>query len=398
MPRFKYDAVDNKGKSTTGEVIAADPRQAMVKIRELGIFPTQVGEVVQTPQQGLRRRISSADVAQLVRQLANLNAGGLPVHRSLVVLSEQTDSPALRAMLDDAKNEVRAGGSLSVALAKFPREFSPLAINMIRTGESTGTLDQSLTRLSDLMEKTVQRRSQIISALIYPALLICVAIAAVVFLMTFLVPKLGATFKDMQTELPLPTRALIACSTAVQSYWWLIIPILAAVGVWIFMMYKREGAGWFELVIARVPVARRVFERVVAARVARTLGTMLSGGVGILETIEIASTGSGSSRIGRKLEAVREQVREGVTLATALNNTGGFLPAIVHVSAVGEETGKLPELLLRLADSLDFDVDIAMRRFVSILEPVIIIVMGLMVGFIVLAMLLPIFSISQVVK
>jgi len=395
MPKFRYAALDTKGHSAEGEVVAADSRQALARVRELGYFPTDVAEVTQAPQREGRRRIPRADVSLAIRQLANLIGAGLPMHRSLVVLSEQTDNPALKALIEEARAEVRAGGSLSSALSRFPREFPPLAINLIHTGESTGSLGNSLERLAELMEKTIQRRAQITSALIYPALLTTVAIAAVIFLTTFLVPKLTLILRDLQTSLPLPTLILIRLGDAVKAGWWAVFPviILAVAGVW---YYSRRGRGmWWDRALRRVPVARRLVERIVTARFSRTLGSLLAGGVPILDSLEIAGTGAGSALVSDAIGHTREQVREGVPLAVALSQVGGFLPVLIHVSAVGEETGRLPDLLLRLADSLDFEVDISLRRLISLLEPAIILIMGIMVGFIVLAILLPIFNLGS---
>lgn len=398
MPRYKYAALDAKGKQADGEVIAADSRQAFARVRELGVFPTGLNQVDESPEKGVKGKISTAEIAQLIRQLANLSAGGLPIHRSLVVLAEQSDNPALRALLDEARADVRAGGALSAAFGRFPKQFPPLAMNMIRTGETTGTLDQSLARLADLMETTLQRRAQITSALIYPTLLIVVAICAVTFLMLFLVPKISQAFKDSKMALPVPTTVLIGFSDALHAYWWLIFPVGIVIAFGMYSLRKREGSSWYEPVVGKLPIAKRLLDRIVAARLARTLGTMLAGGVAILDALEIAGNGAGSRRVERAIEATRDQVREGVPLASALSNVGGFMPVLIHVSAVGEETGNLPDLLTRLADALDFEVDIALKRIVGLLEPAIILIMGGIVGFIVLAMLLPIFALSSTVS
>jgi len=397
MPRFRYAALDTRGRSIAGEVLAADGRQALTRVRELGHFPTALSEVSPVPSKRLRGRVSAADIALCVRQLANLVGAGLPVHRSLVVLTEQTDSPTLRALLEEARAEVRAGGSLSSAMSRFPGAFSPLAINLVRTGESTGRLDESLARLADLMEKSLQRRAQIVSALIYPALLTVVALGAVIFLLTFLLPRLGLIFRDFEAALPVPTLLLMGLGNALRAGWWAVFALLAGAvaGAWYFGW--RGGWGGWERWLRGLPAVRRLLDRIVAARFSRTLGTLLAGGVAILDGLEIAGTSAGSRLVSEAIGRAREQVREGLPLAAALNRVGGFLPVLVHVAAVGEETGKLPDLLLRLADSLDFEVDTSLRRLVSLLEPAVILIMGVMVGFIVLAILLPIFSLGSIV-
>jgi type II secretory pathway component PulF len=394
MPKYAYAALDNRGRSTSGEVTAADSRQALARVRELGYFPTEISEVISSrPESRRGKKIRQDDIALTMRQMANLISAGLPVHRSLLVLTEQAYNPALKELLAEAEASVRSGGSLSTALARFPRAFPSLAINLISIGESTGKLDQSLQRLADLMEKTLQRRSQIISALIYPALLSLVAIGAVIFLMTFLLPKLSKTLKDLGAALPLPTIILIHISDLVTAGWWVALPVLlAGIGAGVYW-WKKGLADWLEGRLYRLPLTRNLFYRISAARFSRMLGSLLAGGVPILDGLEIAGIGVGptlSGIIGR----AREQVREGTPLATALSREPDLMPALVHVTAVGEETGKLSDLLLRLSDSLDFEVDSALRRLVGLLEPAIILVMGTIVGFIVLAILLPIFGLS----
>jgi type II secretory pathway component PulF len=397
MPKFKYVALDAKGQSAEGEVTAADSRQALVRVRELGHFPTALNEVTVEPQKSTRSKISRADIAQNFRQLGNLIGAGLPVHRALAVLSEQSESAALRNLLEDIKSDVGEGTPLSVALSRFPREFPTLTISLIRTGESTGGLEKSLTRLAELMEKTLQRRAQVVSALIYPAVLVVVAISAVGFLLTYLVPMLSNAFREFRTILPLPTRILISIGDNVRAGWWVILLLVVGMGMVIFYMNRKRGAGWWEDLLQVLPISKRLIVRITAARFSRTLGTLLGGGVPILDALEVAATGAGNQRVILAINQVRMQVREGVPLANALNTAGGFLPALVHVTAVGEETGRLPDLLMRLADSLDFDVDVYLRRLVSLLEPAIIVIMGLLVGFIVLSMLLPIFTLSSTV-
>jgi type II secretory pathway component PulF len=395
MPKFAYAALDNRGRPAAGEVTAADPRQALARVRELGYFPTELNEITATPA-AIRgnKKIRRDDISLTVRQLANLIGAGLPVHRSLLVLTEQAYNPALKQLLGEAEAEVRAGSPLSVALAHYPRAFPPLAINLISIGESTGNLGQALQRLADLLEKTLQRRSQIISALIYPVLLTGVAISAVIFLMTFLLPKLSQTLTGLGTTLPLPTIILIKLSHLILSGWWAGLAVLLGGALAAKYWWKKGLADWLETRLYRIPAIGGLLSRIAAARFARMLGSLLSGGVPILDGMEIAGTGAGSTLAGI-IGRAREQVREGVPLAIALSREANILPALVHVTAVGEETGKLADLLLKLAESLDFEVDSSLRRLVGLLEPAIIIVMGLIVGFIVLAILLPIFSLSS---
>jgi len=396
MPRFKYAALDAKGKPAVGEITAEDSQQAVARVRDLGYYPTNVGEVSDTPRD-LRARISRGDIALAIRQLANLVAAGLPMHRSLMVLSEQTHNKNLRALIEVARAEVRGGGALSEALARFPKQFPSLAINLIRTGESTGSLSDALGRLADLMDKSLQRRAQVTSALIYPALLITVATGAVVFLIGFLVPKLSLIFQDYEASLPLPTIILMSIADAVRNGWWAGLALILLLVVAFWYNSQRAGIAWWERLLRIFPFSRSLMEKIVTTRFARTFGALLSGGVPVLEAMEIAGQGTGSSLTSYAVSSAKKEVSEGVPVANALEQVSDFLPALIHVSAVGEETGRLPELLGRLADLLDFEVDISLRRLISVLEPGIIVVMGLIVGFIVLAILLPIFNLSSIV-
>jgi type II secretory pathway component PulF len=315
------------------------------------------------------------------------------------VLLEQTDSDAMREMVRGLQEDIRAGKPLSEALSRFPREFPPLYANMIHAGEVAGQLPEVMTRLADFLEKEQVRRSQVIAALTYPAVLISVAVLAVTFLLTFVIPRLEDVFTELGAALPAPTRALLGLSGFVAHQWWVIA--LAVVGGWLGMrawLATVTGRRTFDGLRLRLPVAGTLARKMAMARFTRTLGTLLAGGVPILESLDISATAVGNTVAAAAVAEVRDKVRQGETLSSGMADHTVFLPLVVHMSAVGEETGRLAPMLIRTADTLDFEVDNAMRRLTSLVEPLVVLMMGGFVGFVVLSILLPIFQANTIVK
>ncbi|MCS6776310.1 MAG: type II secretion system F family protein [Chloroherpetonaceae bacterium] len=440
MPEFTYEALDRSGKTTTGTITARDSADAAARVRAMGVFPTYVGTgkppkngasvlpatraiaqngrkagngastllsgllgtakagAEQKPASG-GKKVTRLHILLFTREMADLLDAGLPMDRAFSVLIDQTDSEALRAMLATMQADIRAGQPLSEALAKFPREFPPLYSNMVRAGEVSGQLPAVMTRLADFMEKEQVRRSQIMAALTYPMVLISVAILAVTFLLTFVIPKLSGIFQDMGDALPLPTVLLLNLSGGIARYWWAIL--LAIVGAvygfraWVSTSFGRKTFDAFRL---SAPLLGKLTRKIVAARLVRTLGTLIGGGVPILEAMDIAASAAGNVVATEAVLAARGGVRQGETLHEAMERSDVFLPVVKHMTAVGEETGRLPNMLIRTADTLDFEVDNTMRRLTSLVEPLVVLLMGGFVGFVVLSILLPIFQANTLVK
>jgi type II secretion system protein F len=429
MPDFTYEALDRSGKPTTGTVSARDSSDAAVKVRALGVFPTRIGtgggKAATNGAEGHTARNGKSSAAAVsgdkavgdgaantsgkkigrllillfTREMADLLDAGLPMDRAFSVLIEQTDNEQLRAMLMMMQGDIRAGQPLSDALRKFPREFPSLYTNMVHAGEVSGQLAGVMTRLADFMEKEQVRRSQVMAALSYPMVLVGVAVSAVVFLLTFIIPKLSGVFKDLGNELPLPTVLLLGLSNFIVHYYWMILLVIGgtvfAVRNW---LRTEQGHRIFDDVRMKLPYFGVLAQKIVAARLARTLGTLLAGGVPILESLDITASALGNVVATEALLEARSGVRQGEMLNEAMNKTGTFLPVVKHMTAVGEETGRLPAMLLRTADTLDFEVDNTMRRLTSLVEPLIVVVMGAFVGFVVLSILLPIFKVNQLAK
>ncbi len=403
MARFRYVALDRSGKQVAGEIAAESPEDVKRRLRDMGYFPSRIDEatkvVLGRPAQLRRRRgVSGTDIVVMTRQLADMTAARLPMFRSLSVLVEQTDSAVHRQLLETIRTDVQQGRPLSEALARHPRYFPDLYVNMVTAGETSGHLDAVLLRLADFLEKSMQRRSQVISALLYPAVLITVAVGAVAFIIGFLIPKLAALFEEMEQTLPLITQALLAIADVLSHIWWVLVLLVVAAVVGV-RWYARTEAGResLDVLALRMPLLGPIWHKMAVSRLARTFGTMLGGGVPILSALEISGNAVGNRPMARAVEATREEVREGTSLALALEHANAFPPLLIHMADVGEETGQLPEMMGRVADSLDFEVDSTLGRLTTLLEPVIIIVMGVIVGFIVLAVLLPIFQINATI-
>lgn len=405
MAEFQYTAFEESGELIHGRVSAANNDEALARVRELGLLPVAVAPVpkresqTDEPANGSRRRISMADITAFTRQLSDLVSAGLPIDRALAVMIEQSDNPALASLLHQVRDEVRGGRALSEALADHPRHFSPMYTNMLRAGEASGQLSEVATRLAEFLEKEQVRRSHLISAMVYPVLLFTIATLAMVFLLTFVVPRLRGVFDDLGANLPLPTVILLWITGMIQHYWWalaggLAFGLVSLRGFTATEAGRRQIDAW----MLRLPITGRITKRVVISRFARALGTLLGGGVPILDALEIAAQAAANRVTISAAHTVRDLVRQGEPVATALATAGHFPPVLRHMAAVGEETGDLPRMLLRVADSLDFEVDSAMRRLTTALEPAIVLLTGSFVGFIVLSILLPVFQANAAVR
>lgn len=404
MPVFRYSALDPLGQTHTGEIQAADLREATNRLRDSGYFPTELVPVEEKPveiilQRGRRRRIGRQELTIFTRQLSDLIGAGMPLDRCLTVLIEQSDNPAFQELLGQVQAEIRGGSPLSTALAQFPRIFPEMYTNMLRAGEASGQLPEVLARLADFLEREAVRRSQVISALTYPAVLLGVAVLAVTFLLTFVIPRLSQVFEDLGGALPLPTQILLAVTGFIGYYWWLIALALAS-GYFFLRFYARTetGARQLDALFLRLPIAGPIITKIVISRFARSFGTMLAGGVPLLEALEIAGTASGNRVVLSAVRELIESARRGEALNVGMRQTGRFPPVLVHMTAVGEETGDLPRMLSRVSDSMDFEVDATLRRLTSMLEPAIVLTVGGFVGFVVLSILLPIFQANTLVR
>ena len=407
MPQFSYAGLQADGEVVRGQVEAGSRREAFTRLRELGVHPTQLSGQAEAAAPAVElteplprsTRVSRAEVAFLTRQLADLVGAGLPLHRSLDVVCAQAVRRGVHAMLADLQEEVSRGSAFSAALERHGAHFPLLYRQMVAAGEASGHLDQVLMRLAEFLEREQERRTQLLSAFTYPLVLVCMAAGAVVFLMTFLVPRLGMVFADINQELPLPTRILLATANFVGGNWVaLVVGAAATLVIIVRLARSRPGRRALDALALRLPILGVVTSRAAVSRFARALGTMVDGGVPILQALEVAAGASGNVHITEWVVAAAERVRQGVPVHTALAEAGSFPPTLVQMTAVGEETGTLARMLGRVADAFDFEVDQRLRRLTTLLEPAIIVCMGCLVGFIVLSILLPIFQINATIR
>jgi type II secretion system protein F len=401
MPVFVYQAADRRGQKIDGVMEAADARAVIERLHKDRYFPIKVAP--HTERRGLLAlpgggRVRQADLLALTQQLATLVEAGLPLDRALGILQELAPSERVQALVTDLVQSVRGGTSLSDAMAKHhPRPFSRLYINMVRAGEKGGVLEVSLRRLAEFLESRKAFTDAVMAALAYPLVMTAVGAAAVVFLMTFVIPRFAIIFKDLNQAIPLPTQILLNISGALQSYWWAIVVVgLAAVVTWRMWTANPAGRMQWDQFILRLPIAGRVIMKIETARFARTLGTMLRSGVPVLGALAVVGDMMSNLAVGTAVSRLSDGVKRGGTVAAGMQQQSMFPPLAVHMVRVGEETGRLEEMLLKVADAFETDVRSELKRVLGLLEPAIILAMGVVVAFIVVAMLLAIFSINEV--
>jgi type II secretion system protein F len=401
MPVFAYRAADRRGQTIDGVMEAVDARAVIDRLRKEAYFPIKVA--VQAERASLlsfggTARVRPRDLLALTQMLATLFEAGLPLDRALSILQELAPSPRVKTIVTDLLHSVRGGSSLSEALAKHhPRPFSRLYINMVRAGEKGGVLEVSLRRLAEFLEARAAFGDAVKTALAYPLVITTVGAAAIVFLMTFVIPRFATIFNDLGQAIPLPTQILLSVSAAVQGYWWVGATLaLGGVLAWRIWTSTPQGrARWDELML-RLPIVGPLATKIETARFARTLGTMLKSGVPVLGAMAVVGDMMSNQFVGAAVARLADGVKRGGTIAVGMQEHTTFPPLATHMVRVGEETGRLEEMLLKVADTFETDVRGEMKRVLGLLEPAIILGMGVLVAFIVVAMLLAIFSINEV--
>ena len=412
MPVFAFEAIKNDGQKVKSEVTAESKDEAIKKIQGQGLRPTRITAqkeesksravpgVEKAPAKKkagrCARGVSSNDIVTFTTQLSTLQDAGLPIVRSLKILEEQQKPGRFKDQLEEVSSEVEQGSTLSEAMAKYPKSFDKLYISMVKAGEAGGVLDVILRRLAGFMEKSQKLRKQVKGALIYPAAVITVAILILVVIMLFVVPAFEKMFADIGQALPAPTQLLLSTSQAIQTYWYLIplIPIFLMV---IMKLIARTEAGEkaLDAFKLRMPVFGNIIKKSSVARFCRTLGTLIASGVPILEALRIVKDAVGNVIISNAIEDVHGSIREGDTIADPLRSSGIFDELLVNMIDVGEETGELDKMLMKIADNYEADVDVAVEGMSSLLEPLLSVGRGLVVGFIVISLFLPLVSIIK---
>jgi general secretion pathway protein F len=401
---FAYRAADPRGQTIDGVMEAPDARAVAERLHRDAYFPIAIAPQARRrrllglawPALG-RRRIPGRDLVALTQQLATLLEAGLPLDRALGIQAELAPSARLRVIMGDVLRSVRGGTSLADALAKHhPHPFSRLYINMVRAGEKGGVLETTLRRLAEFLDESQEFRDALVSALIYPTLLSAVGAAAVVFLMTFVIPRFAAIFKDLGTTIPWPTLVLLEVSGAIQRYWWLLALVagVALVASRMALASPRGRLGADRLLL-RLPVVGEVVLKSEVARFTRILGTLLKSGVAMIPALAVVKDMLANQVLVAAADGLGDGARRGAGLAGPMAEAGAFPPLVIHMVRVGEETGRLEEMLLQVAAALETDTRKLVKRLIALAEPCIILVMGLVVGFIVVAMLLAILSVTD---
>ena len=412
MPVYQYRGYRADGVSATGIVDAENPKVARLKLRKGGVFPTEMeeqkGAGKSFPTHSSRQPISGGvrsaaltvnDVALMTRQMATLLVAGLPLVDSLGVLMDQTEKKSIKSLLADIREAVRGGVSYSAVLEQYPKDFSPIYVHMVRAGESSGALDQILFRLAEFLEKQLALKNKVTNAILYPAIMLVVGTIILFFLVTFVVPKITAVFLHSKQALPWPTVVLMEVSRFCADYWMVILGFILAT-IWMMRRLLRTEPGRLvrDRVVLKVPLIGQVARMVSISRLASTLATMLSSGVQLLDALDVSRRVMNNRVLEQAVEEARQNIREGETIAEPLKRSGEFPPLVTHMIAVGEKSGEMEEMLRRIGQIFDGEVDRVITRFTSLLEPVMIVVMGVIVLFIVVAILLPIFEMGQMVR
>jgi len=405
MPVYDYTALDGKGKTLSGIVDADSPAGARQKLRAAGNYPVAVREVSNLSAQRAEsslfkcfQRVKPAEIAMMTRQLGTLMTAGFPLVAALDALIPQTRSPRLKNQMTRIKDAIVGGSSLSDALAEISGTFSPLYISMVRAGESSGTMELVLERLAEMIEKQQMVKQRITSAMTYPVFMTIIGAGILLFLITYIVPTIAGLFADMKQVLPAPTRILIGISQALKLWWWLIpIGIILMVLSIRYVRGTVSGRHTLDKALLLQPIIGDFLRKLSAARIARTLGLLLENGVSLLSALEIVKNIAGNGCIADAIEAAANQVRQGQGLAGSLDATRQFPPLFIQMIQVGEQSGALESLLKKVADLFENEVESALMRMASLLEPVMILIMGVMVGFIVLSICLPIFEMNQLI-
>ncbi|OGW15012.1 MAG: type II secretion system protein GspF [Nitrospinae bacterium RIFCSPLOWO2_12_FULL_45_22] len=402
MARYIYKAADQEGKIIEGFMEAKGEKIVVERLQSLGYVPIKVSMPKDArPTLGLNwplftQRVTEKDLLIFTQQLTTLIKAGLQVDKSLEILQDLTENKKLRSIIANVLKDVRGGKSLADALGGYPQVFPKIYINMIKAGEAGGIMDLVLMRLSDFLERSKELKDYIFSAMLYPALLFLVSLGSLMVLLGFVVPKLARIFSDMGQNLPFMTQLLLSISYLIRGYWWLFLALLGA-GYYLGRRYLKTPEGrlrWDRLKL-RIGIVGRLIQKAEIAGFARTLGTMIASGVPILTGLNIAKDVSGNEIIARSITRIRSRLKEGERIGNLLQEGGFFPPLAVHMITIGDETGRLEEMLIKLAEIYEGEVKNAIKRLVTLLEPIMILVMGLIVGTIVVSMLLAIFSISE---
>ncbi|PLX19010.1 MAG: pilus assembly protein PilC [Candidatus Muiribacterium halophilum] len=392
MPKFSYKVKTRDGKTLTGEIDSDSKELAIAKLKEKGYYI--VGPLKEKSKEHafFKKKVKTSEVSIFARQFATMIGSGVPLVRCLNIMVDQVENPVFKEIISQVRADVEAGATFSAALARHPQVFSPLFCDLVRAGEAGGILDQILDRLANYLEDSEALKAKVKGALTYPAVVFSVAILVVFFLMTFVLPNFNQIFEGMggDSKLPLPTRLLMGISSFMSKYF---IFIIIAMGAMVFGIKKffetKQGRRLLDTYSLRLPGFGNLLKKVAVSKFTRTLGTLISAGVPILQALEVTANTAGNVLITEAILKTRVSIKEGESISEPLKASKIFPPMVIQMIAVGEETGELDIMLSKVADFYDQEVDTAVKGLTSIIEPVVIVFMGVVIGGIVLAIFMP---------
>ncbi|MDD5688058.1 MAG: type II secretion system F family protein [Elusimicrobia bacterium] len=399
MPLFAYRVRTTSGETTRGTIDAPDQTTAINKLRGQKVIVLEINLAKKNPFEmlnkynPLRPRVKAKDLVLFSRQLSTLVSAGVPIVQGLTILTEQIENPAFKKVVDEIAEDIKAGISIAEAMKKQPEAFSELYVAMIRAGEVGGILDVILERLSAYLEAADALKGKVKGALMYPSIVAVIAASVTVFLLVVVIPTFQEIFSSFGADLPLPTKILIAISNLLKRY--IILLILGVIGIAVaFVQYYKTEKGKFQIdaISLKVPLFGEMLRKVAVAKFTRTLGTLVKSGVPILQALDTVAQTAGNKIIERAILQAKESIREGEKIADPLRKSQVFPPMVIQMISVGEETGNLDTMLNKIADFYDQEVDVAVKGLTSMIEPIVICVMGIVIGAIVIAMFMPMFS------
>ena len=394
MAIYSYRATTIDGTVVEGAIEATDEKSALERLKNTGVIPLKIYVPEESIKKKISLRSSKGDLLTFTTELSALLGAGLPLDRSLNILAEISESKEMKNIVQSILKSIREGSSFSDALQKHPKVFPQIYINMIRAGEAGGVLDVVLDKLNEFLESSRELKEHIKSVMIYPTILIITSGISIIILLTYVLPKFSVIFDELGSTIPLPTQIVLAISNALKSYWWIII--LGIFGGWVlFKNYTKSKVGRYKWDNFKIKFTGEIIRKLETARFCRTLGTLLKSGVPLLQALNNARDVISNQVIASSIEGVSEGVKQGKGIAMPLSNANVFPPLALSMIKVGEETGQLDSMLMKVAVTYEKSLNTAIKRFISLLEPVMIVSMGLIIGFIVFSMLIAIFSITE---
>jgi general secretion pathway protein F len=404
MPSYSYKASTFEGKIVEGTMEAADNGIVSLKLQELGLLPIHIGAPARQnvlrrefEWPGKRKKIRRKDLLVFTQELHTLVRAGFPLDRCLAVLGQLAESPAMAEVIQDVLKEVKGGKSFSEGLAKYPAVFPKVYVSMVKAGEAGGVLEEILARLTNYLETSEDLRSYVVGAMIYPVLLSIVGLLSITVMTLFVVPRFTAIFQDMGVPLPLPMAFLKTLSSFLIYYWWVLLAAILLATVY-FKRFRQstEGRLKWDRWLLRIPLVGAVLRKIEVARFSRSLGTLLHGGVPLLQSMTIVREIIGNQSIATTIEPIRNGIKKGEGISQPMKHSGVFPPLAMHLIEVGEESGKLDSMLIQVADIYDMEVRNSIKNLIAFFEPALILLMGIIIGTIVVSMLMAIFSINDI--